>query len=187
MKTYIYHSILTVSVLLFLSGCLNIEKVSLFVDMENKTGEIKYLNIGSGSSAKEEIDSDFITLIEQDYLGNGIQEGFESIKITSKELYERNGHLNGKVTFSFAEVKGMLEDFEMKIDPGGNYIYELSENFEYLSGNGEYLEKEFIRQLKWNKDVKKIEYTLRFTDWDDQRVTSLLSRWQDWEEKNQDK
>ena len=182
MKTNNYTLIVILCISLLLTSCLSVEKLYLSIDLNKKIGEIKYFNIVSDSEDKEEIEADFKELIENNYLGDGIQGGLPSIKITSKKLYGEKGHLNGKVRFTFVHLKDALNDFDIEIDANGNYFYELDNGLEYT--NGTYYEQDLKKQVKWDKNTETIELYFRIMDSDDTEVVSLLPYWLEWKKNN---
>ncbi len=167
--------------LIFAAGCLNSGGASIVVDLNSKTGEMKYFNIVSDSKDEKEIKSDFQTLLDMVFKEEDPKP--EEIKMTSKKLYRNNDQLDGIIIFSFNDPEKALKELNFGTDENGNYILKLGNDI-YVRSNGTYIEKDSEKFVKWNKDITKIELETKtdMTGW--QNSVSLLSYWLEWEKNN---
>lgn len=178
---------LAVCLSLFLTGCLSYEGEYLFIDISNNLGEVRYSNIVSDSKDEAAIQGDFQDLIDivyNDKYSNS-KKGAEqkTIQIISRDLYGIGSRLDGIVNFSFKDLKEALNEFNIKIDKNGDYIYEMGADEVYLSGNGTYSEHNSIKAVIWNKQSKTIKLEKRTASFAETKTTSLLSYWLDWKHR----
>ena len=169
---------------LFLTGCLSYEEEYLFIDISNNVGEVRYSNIVSDSKNEEAIKEDFQDLVDMVYndrCANSKDGGEqETIQIISRELYGIGPQLEGIVNFSFKDLKAVLNEFNIKIDKNGNYIYEMGAYEVYSGGNGTYCDHDSAKAVIWDRQIKTIELEKRTASFAQTKTTSLLSFWLDW-------
>lgn len=171
-------------ILLLLSGCLDAEKFSLSLDLIYKTTEAWYSNIVSDSKEEDKIKDDFQDLLKTAY--GDRQDGVG--KLVSAKLYEKDGHLEGVVRYSFKDNAEMLKEYEIETDKKGDFILDLSKgsnkDLEYAGGNGSYIEEGDKRFVRWDSNSTSLKVTLKNKVFNTKNK-SLLSYWLKWERENQ--
>jgi hypothetical protein len=168
----------------FLTGCLDFERVSVSIDLANKVAEVSFFNIVSNSRDEETIKEDFRDLIKRAYFDEDSKSDPE--RITSRRLYKSNEKLDGIERFSFKSSKKVLKEFNIEVDKKGDYVLDLtkeSESFQ-ISGNGQTIERDSKKLLKWPRYVKKIEFKEISKEFDETKKTGLLKYWADWIDRN---
>ncbi|RPJ02476.1 MAG: hypothetical protein EHM36_12430 [Deltaproteobacteria bacterium] len=160
------------------------ERNSLSIDLIEKVGEVKYLNIVSNSRDEGTVKEDFRDLIKQTYFDAESRSDPE--RITSKSLHRNKENLDGMMRFAFKNLEKTLKDFEIKIDGEGNFFMDVtkdSENFS-ITGNGQLVERDSRKLLIWPRNTKRIEVETRSRVFDAAAKTSLLKHWTEWVEKS---
>lgn len=173
---------------LLLSGCLNVEKKAYTYKVNadgSGSGSIEFINIISQEDEERDVSlKDFGELIDDYLQGNRFESDNPQLTVTSKELYEENGKLNGKVEFTFKS----LQDINFLIDPSCNcapiyyYLGSLSET--YLESNGEYLGTQMndIPIVKWKSGTTNFSLSTEVTS-DLANTHSLLPQYKEWKKK----
>jgi hypothetical protein len=167
-----------------LTGCLDFERVSVSIDLANRVAEVNFVNIVSNSRDEETIKEDFRDLIKRVYFDEDSKSNPD--RITSRRLYKSNERLNGIERFSFKSFQKVLKEFNFEVDKKGDYLLDLtkeSENFQ-ISGNGQMIERDSKKFLKWPKYAKKIEFKEISKEFDETMKTGLLKYWVDWVDRN---
>jgi hypothetical protein len=170
--------------LLLLNGCLDFERASVSIDLANRVAEVKFVNIVSNSRDEETIKEDFRDLIKRAYFDEDSKSSPD--RITSRRLYKSNERLDGIERFSFKSLQKVFKEFSIEVDKKGDYVLDLtkeSENFQ-ISGNGQTIERDSKKFLKWPKYVKKIEFEEKSKEFDETKKTGLLKYWVDWVDRN---
>lgn len=166
-----------------LIGCLNVEsKEYRFSVKPDGSGEgtITFVNIVSADDDGRDVSlKDFGELIT-DYLeGSSFEDQNGNYTVTGKRLYERDGKLNGEVTFTFdsLESAGFFRTADCDCAP---VLFATSSLQETLTeSNGRDLSEKNIPLISWDASVK--EYTFRTRALDDTTGTrSLLAQWKKW-------
>ncbi len=181
-KMYVF--VLTCCLSFLLTGCLDFERASVSIDLANKVAEVKFVNIVSNSRDEETIKEDFRDLIKRAYFDEDSKS--DPDRITSRRLYKSHERLDGIERFSFKSFQKVLKEFNIEVDKKGDYVLDLtkeSENFQ-ISGNGQYIERDSKKFLKWLKYVKKIEFKEMSKEFDETKKTGLLQYWVDWVDRN---
>jgi hypothetical protein len=181
-KMYVF--VLACCLSFFLTGCLDFERASVSIDLANRVAEVKFVNIVSNSRDEETIREDFRDLIKRAYFDEDSKS--DPDRITSRRLYKGHEKLDGIERFSFRSLQKVLKEFNIEMDKKGDYILDLtkeSENFQ-ISGNGQTIERDSKKFLKWPKYVKKIEFKEVSKEFDETKKTGLLKYWVDWVDRN---
>jgi hypothetical protein len=181
-KMYVF--VLACCLSFLLTGCLDFERASVSIDLANRVAEVKFVNIVSNSRDEETIKEDFRDLIKRTYFDEDSKS--DPDRITSRRLYKNNERLDGIERFSFKSFKKVLKEFNVEVDKKGDYVLDLtkeSENFQ-ISGNGQTIERDSKKFLKWPKYVKKIEFEEVSKEFDETKKTGLLKYWVDWVDRN---
>ena len=102
---------------LSLSGCLEVERWVLHIDLGAKRGELRFVNIGSdgtdssGKKSRTEVeDEDFRSFVDKFLRGDGLAHEYPRWRIEARELGEAGGKLDGIVRFSFDDPAGVGVD-----------------------------------------------------------------------------
>jgi hypothetical protein len=167
-----------------LTGCLDFERVSVSIDLANKVAEVNFVNIVSNSRDEKTIKEDFRDLIKRVYFDEDSKS--DPDRITSRRLYKSHEKLDGIERFSFKSSPKVLKEFNIEVDKKGDYVLDLtkeSENFQ-ISGNGQTVERDSKKFLKWPRYVKKIEFIEVSRKFDETKKTGLLKDWVDWVDRN---
>lgn len=168
---------------LCLSSCLTVEKKEYTFELTGKTAgklTIKYINIMSDLE-EDDIDgeADFKELITNYIEGESLKEEFPNAKIVSKELFEENGVLNGKVVIEFTDLNSVKL---FKYNKSCPYIYFFGggglSTETYLSSNGEKA-PDYISAAIWGKKTKRMTLTTNVSEPSDKTI-SLLPNYQEW-------
>jgi hypothetical protein len=100
-----------------LSGCLEVERWVLRLDLGSKRGELHFINItsdgndASGKRSRTQIeDEDFQALVDKFLHGDGLDREYPRWHIEARELREDNGRLSGIVRFTFDDPSGVGVD-----------------------------------------------------------------------------
>jgi hypothetical protein len=161
-----------------LGGCLDLEATRLNLDIENERAEVIYKNIVSSATTDEQFTEDMNILVRTAFMRKG---DTEESAIVSSELYEEDGHLNGRRTFVVKDMDKFLEQFDMKKDYRGYVMDIRDDSATYVDGNGTYIESSAGRQVIWDRDSQVVEVELRY-DMEGKRLNSLLPYWKKWRE-----
>ncbi len=173
-----------VLLLLALTGCLNVEsKEYRFTVKPDGSGEgtITFVNIISQDDDGRDVSlKDFGELVT-DYLeGSSFEDQNASYSVTGKRLYEKDGKLNGEVTFTFESLDsiGFFRTADCDCAPVLFATSKLQETF--VESNGRDLNETMsIPLISWDAKVK--EYTFKTRGLDDTTGTrSLLAQWKKW-------
>lgn len=167
-----------------LSSCLTVEKKEYTFELTDKTAgrlTIKYINI-MADLGDDEVDgnADFTELINNYIEGESLKEEFPNAKIISKEIFEENGVLNGKVVVEFSDLNAVKLFKYNKSCPyiyffgGGNLSTET-----YTSSNGEKA-PDYISAAIWDKKSKLLTLTTNVTT-PTEKTISLLPNFKEWE------
>ena len=127
---------------------------------------------------------DFRELIKKVYLDDDSKS--DSDRITSKRLSRNDEQLDGMVRFSFKHFEKALKEFEIKTDQRGDYILDITKDIEnyQVSGNGQYIERDSKKMMKWHKNLKEIKVEMKTKVFDETEKTRLLKYWLDWIDRN---
>ena len=178
-------SVIALSVMLAaLTGCLSTEsKEYRFKVKPDGSGEgtITFNNIVSQDDEERDVSfKDFGELVT-DYLeGSSFEDSNPNYQVTGKRLYEKDGKLNGEVTFTFESLDaiGFFRTADCDCAP---VLYPTSNLQETLGEtNGTNLSETMnVPLISWGADTK--EYFFKTTAQEDLANTrSLLSHWQNW-------
>jgi hypothetical protein len=184
MKKGTFVLLLCFSLLLLLNGCLDFERASVSIDLANRVAEVTFVNIVSNSRDEETIKEDFRDLIKRVYFDEDSKSNPD--RITSRRLYKSNERLDGIERFSFKSLQKVLKEFSIEVDKKGDYILDLTKESEHfrISGNGQTIERDSKKFLRWPRYVKKIEFEEVSKEFDETKKTGLLKYWVDWVDRN---
>lgn len=172
---------------LIVSGCLEIEGLSVTLDFNKNMCTAIYYGLGSNEKEEAKIEEDFQGLIE-DY--NDYRSRDKTGKLVSVDLYPEGNKLNGKLVFPFGEsflTAASLREYQLEVDEAGYFISLPDPYQDVVKGNGEIVQEGTKKKMKWPKNTKLIQYEMRkpagFKDV--KKITNLLPRWQVWVDQNQ--
>jgi hypothetical protein len=130
-----------------LSGCLEVERWVLRLDLGAKRGELQFVNITSdgndaaGKKNRTQVeDEDFQILVDKYLRGDALDHEYPSWHVQARELREDGGRLSGIVRFTFEDATGMGIDAYDAARPyrycprHGKWI--TSSNARWRDGNG---------------------------------------------------
>jgi len=178
-----YRIIFIAFIAIALSSCLTVEKKEYTFQLTGKTTgilTIKYINI-MADLEEDDVDAnaDFTELTTNYLDGQSLKEEFPNANIVSKELFEENGVLNGKVVIEFSTFDAVKLFKYNKSCPyiyffgGGNLSTET-----YLTSNGE-KSPEYISAAIWNKKNKLLTLSTRVST-PNEKTISLLPYYTEW-------
>lgn len=169
--------------LIFLSGCLTVEKKEYtFVLNDNHSGTltIKFINILSLKDDGNDVSkTDFEDLINNYIDGHEIDDDYSTAIIRSKRLFEEDGVLCGEVIIDFDNLADVgLYQYDNK----SPYMFNVgsfldSEN--YLKSNGEF-GGDIMPVVFWPKSLKSFNLTT-FVNEPDETTLSLLDEYKNWQ------
>ena len=167
--------IITFSLVFLIQGCLLFHSVSYKVELDattSGTATVLVEDIRSDAMNSEELDSDkknlFEFMLESDDFITLMEE--EGQFITSRELFNNDGMLNGKATFSFddiTKVEGIVYE-----EP----FYFLTVNLEdsILETNGEVIVSKDYKRIIWDDSFKTLEFKMFSEDFEGKNLTGML-------------
>jgi len=145
---------------LLLSGCPTFERLILTIDIKNKTGEVRYINVGSNDVTTET--SDFVTVVKEFLLGTELDEEYARVNILSKELIEVDGRIDGVMRFSFEELAHAGFYQHTKRSP---YFHcRQTEEGQAISGNGKNITDTLPGCMVWERKTKVLEMVIHGDD-----------------------
>lgn len=173
---------LSIPVLLFLSGCLTVEKKEYTFQMkDNNSGTltIKFVNIMSmKDDALDVSQGDFEELVTNYIEGTEIEKDYEKAMVRSKRLYEENGVLCGEVIIDFDNLASVgLYQYDSK-SPLMFNVGSFLDSETYLTSNGEF-GGEVMPVVFWAKSLKTLTLTTYITD-PDETTVGLLTEYREW-------
>ncbi len=157
--------------LLVSTGCLEVEKVTYSFDLAEMTGEIVYTGIRSDSA--DNVEEDYAQLMNEFVNGTKLEAENPGWNVQSKELYEADGKLNGKVSIKFREPSNLGI---YKHDKKAPYIY-CNKDQTVMSTNGTNIQDVLAGCVAWDRKATKLEVTLANTGGFQQSPVSLLETW----------
>ena len=142
--------------LILFTGCLTVEKKEYIIELTDGTSgtlTVKYYNIMSQPDDGKDVSLEDFGILVDDYLnGDKVNENFPNTTIISKELFEANGMLCGKVVLKFNALEYIkLYRHHEKGPYMWNIFNSLSEKVE--TTNGEYDEDKFSA-IFWSENTK---------------------------------
>jgi len=167
--------IVTLSLVFLTQGCLLFHSVSYKVELDGTTSgtaTVLVEDIRSDALNSEELDSDkknlfefilgsddFITLMED-----------EGQFITSRELYNSDGILNGKAIFTFdniTKVEGIVYEAPF-------YFLTINPEDSILETNGEVIISKDYKRIIWDDSFKTLKFKMFSEDFEGKNLTSML-------------
>ncbi len=167
--------IISFSLVFLIQGCLLFHSVSYKVKLDGPTSgtaTVLVEDIRSDAMNSEELDLDKKDLFEyilesDDFIALMEDEGQF---ITSRELFNNDGMLNGKAAFSFddiTKVEGIVYE-----EP----FYFLTVNLEdsILETNGEVIVSKDYKRIIWDDSFKTLEFKMFSEDFEGKNLTGML-------------
>ena len=185
-------NLLLAALCFILSSCLNTEFKQYFFKINadgSGTGTIKFINIVSEEDEEQNVSTtDFDTLINNYINGTTFEEENPNFNVISKELFEENGVLNGKVEFTFNDFQdiGFYHYQRSEHAPILFYLGSFSETM--LETDGEYLggaedEDEGIPMIVWAPGTTEFTFKTALKD-EMSNAHTLLNLYNLWIEVN---
>jgi len=166
--------------LLSLIGCLDNERLSVKINLDDKTVALRFIGIASTAQSEQEIQEDFRKLITDYQLGKGEADMLRSAEVVSKEFYAADNRLNAAVLFSIAKDEAAaLSEMGITRDSNGDYIVRWNTD-EYVRGNAIVTQKDGQGVFIWPKGTKIMEYEVTSGDLKNKITTNLLPHWLAW-------
>jgi len=163
--------VLPVLSLLVAPGCLEVETISFSFDLSSMTGELRYIDIRSDSESNA--DEDYAKLVTDYVEGGALEKDHPGWTITSKELYEADGVLNGRVRFAFRTLDSV---HIYKHDKKSPYIFCADETV--VSTNGTDISDVLDDCVVWERKQKELEVSMAGGTGKADGSVSLLGRHQ---------
>lgn len=170
-------------ILLFVSGCLTVEKKEYtftFKDNNSGTLTIKYINLMSSMDDSTDIsEEDFMMLIDDYYSGSSVEDQYPGTTLLEKRLFEENGVLCGEIVLEFTDLSQVKL---YRYDDKGPFMYPLncgtldSETFE--GGNGQY-GGDAMPVVFWEQGAKSMTLSTVVT-YPDETTVGLLDEYHVW-------
>ena len=165
--------------LILFTGCLTVEKKEYIIELTDGTSgtlTVKYYNIMSQPDDGKDVSLEDFGILVDDYLnGDKVNENFPNTTILSKELFEADGMLCGKVVLKFNALKDVkLYRHHGKGPYMWNIFYSFSETLE--TTNGEYNENQFS-SIFWPGNTKTFKISTISTE-NVAKNISLLKQYQ---------
>ncbi len=163
-------------ILVFIAqGCLLFHSVSYKVELDGRTtgtATVLVEDIRSDALNSEELDSDknnlFEFILESDDFITVMEE--EGQFITSRELFNSDGMLSGKATFSFddiTKVEGIVYDEPF-------YFLTINPEDSILETNGEVIVSKDYKRIIWDDSFKTLEFKMFSEDFEGKNLTGML-------------
>lgn len=172
-------------ILLFFSGCLTCEKKEYtfaLTGSNSGTLTIKYINIMSSMDDSTDIsEEDFMTLINDYYMGTSAEDNYPGAVVKDKRLFEEDGVLCAEIIMEFSDLsQAKLYRHKGK----GSFMYPLNcgslDSETYDSGNGEY-GGDVMPVMFWEPGLKTLTMTT-IVQYPDETTVSLLDEYNVWKE-----
>ena len=163
---------LSTAILLSSTGCLEVEKVSYTFDLSSMSAEVLYVGIRSDSA--DNVEEDFKQLMGEFVNGNKLETENLGWNIQSKELFEEDGKLMGKVKFNFRALDNVKIYQHDKKSP---YIFCDNEQT-VLSSNGTGIQDVLKGCVAWDSKQTSLEVSLGKAGGFAGEPVSLLEKWQ---------
>jgi len=167
--------IISFSLLFLTQGCLLFHSVYYKVELDGPTSgtaTVMVEDIRSDAINSEELDSDKKNLFEfilesDDFIALMEDEGQF---ITSKELFNKDGMLNGKATFSFddiTKVEGIVYEEPF-------YFLTINPEDSIMETNGEVIVSKDYKRIIWDDSFKTLEFKMFSEDFEGKNLTGML-------------
>jgi hypothetical protein len=175
------YAALLLSILLVVTGCLELEGISVSLDFNQNICTATYYGLGSNEKEKAKIEEDFQSLIQD--LNDCRTD--KSGSCLSAELYPEGNKLDGKIVFRFNEsflTADSLREYQLQVDETKYFISLPDSDEGVVKGNGEIIQEGSKKIMKWSKATKLIQYEMRKSAGfkDEKKITNLLPRWRNW-------
>ncbi|RKY90677.1 MAG: hypothetical protein DRQ01_08835 [Ignavibacteriae bacterium] len=167
--------IISLSLVFLIQGCLLFHSVSYKVKLDGKTSgtaTVLVEDIRSDAINSEELDSDkknlFEFILESDDFITLMKD--EGQFITSKELFNNDGMLNGKATFSFddiTKVEGIVYEEPF-------YFLTINPEDSIMETNGEVIVSKDYKRIIWDDSFKILEFKMFSEDFEGKNLTGML-------------
>ncbi|MBT3222821.1 MAG: hypothetical protein HN348_27405 [Proteobacteria bacterium] len=172
--------LLVAALLIASTACLEYEKKVYIFDLKNKTAELRFENIVSDSA--EKADSDFMELVNDYVKGTKLETNNPQWRVSSKELLENDGQLNGIVKFSFDSLAdaGIYQH-----DKKSPYIFCVNKG-EIVSTNAKSIDHILKGCVALDRKGKTLEVTVKADDvsGDEQSLAPQYALWNASEARN---
>lgn len=184
MRLISFRLVLIALVTVLFAGCLTVDKKDYYYKTNSDgsgAGWIKFYNIKSAKDGEDDVSlKDFAELIDDYVKGTKFEDENPSLQVTSKELMEEGGKLNGLVKFTFSNISEISFLFEKDCNCAPVYYSMggfLSET--YTTSNGTYLGDAGGPQIiKWPAGTKEFKFTTSVST--DSTSIELLNQYNGW-------
>ncbi|TAL67696.1 MAG: hypothetical protein EPN82_13700 [Bacteroidetes bacterium] len=189
MKKIFYFVFVLFISLIFINGCLTVEKKEYKIKLTSPTsgkGTIKYINILSQKDNEKDVSmKDFAELITDYIEGDKIQNDFPGISNVKKRVFEENGVLCAEFSFDFDSLNQIKLFKYDKDSPFMLMVKESFSNEEYVESNGEYNINN-MPVIFWNKNTKEFSWKTKVAT-DSANTISLLEQYKSWDKSRKNK
>jgi len=189
MKNRLFSILILITAIIFISGCLTVEKKEYKVKLTGPTsgrGTIKYINIVSQKDDGKDVSmKDFAELITDYIEGDKVKNDFPGISNVNKKIFEENGVLCAEFSFDFDSLH-QIKLF--KYDTDSPYMLMVKESFsneEYEESDGEYNINN-MPIIFWKKFTKAFYWKTKMSG-DMSNTIGLLDQYKSWEKSKKNK
>jgi hypothetical protein len=157
----LFLSLLTISFVILINGCLVFNKVTYTIQPHAKKGgtaTVVFHDIKSDAIGNKEFDEDknilFDFMLESDDFVTDMKQ--EGKKIKSRELFVEENKLNAKVSFAFDEIS-VVEGMQYQ---DGYYFLTIPVKDSILSTNGVVIPSKEHKRIIWDKSIKELKFEM---------------------------
>ena len=171
-------------VAILLQGCYWYETLTLRLDLSTRTGKVDIRNIVSLPDKKgqrwkkKDIQRDWEEFLKA-YEENGLMDN-KGVKVTSKELFEKDKELNASVQFEYNDIADV--DIKKSAD-SKMYLMKKGPNDKVLETNGTTVVIDSVEYIGWDVNVKEIFVKYQLMDKDQKRY-SLVPNYEKWKKES---
>jgi hypothetical protein len=156
------------------------EKTNITIDLASKTGQIEYVDLKTQNTNADMAEAG----LKEINSTTKFDEYFSQLKITSKKIYKKKNKLNATLNFSYKNQNELFELLYFSLDNQGRFLYPILLNEKMISSNGELTKEGQFRYIQWDKEINKIELTLKLVKAGDKDFDNLISISRYWEIDN---
>lgn len=140
------------------TACPKVERKVFTFDLKKNTGVLYFENVVTDSPG--EADSDFMTIVEEVIQGTKLEEEYKGWRIAEKELYENEGRLDGKITFTFDDL-GDAGLYKHDKKSGIVWCSSRSEDQTLVATNGKRIDDVLPGCVAWDRKATKLSVTVK--------------------------
>ena len=155
------------------------EKSVLTIDLENKKAKIEYFNLATPNEVINEAQDGLIAIDSE----TQFDESYAHLKLTSKKIFLKKKKLNAIIEFSLENSNESLETLTIFQHPSGSLAHPILKYEKVISSNGKLMKEEDMSLIMWDKETKKIELEMSYTDLEESFLKDMVSVAKYWKKK----